>query len=163
MSIPGNRDASAFIQRKVAAIVADMPGVFTWKQRCIHLHLEISPQRRRSSVGMTGNKWWVNYGCRSLRKDLLLAHEKSGQHRDAVKAALSKTGRIDVTLQAVDHRLALACKNSFSKTPLLTKVDNTLDALNKYYKYSAVHHAGLQKVQAAFGEPQLNMEEATHH
>ena len=62
-----------------------------------------------------------------------------------------------------DHRLALACKNSFSKTPLLTKVDNTLDALNKYYKYSAVHHAGLQKVQAAFGEPQLTMKEATHH
>ena len=31
-----------------------------------------------------------------------------------------------------DHRLALACKNSFSKIPLLAKVDNTLDALNKY-------------------------------
>ena len=52
-----------------------------------------------------------------------------------------------------DHRLALACKNSFAGIPMLAKLDHTLDTLHKYYKYSAVHNANLRKVQAAFGEP----------
>ena len=50
-----------------------------------------------------------------------------------------------------DHRLAFACKNSFVK--VLTKIDQAQDALNKYYKYSTVRHANLEKVQAAFEEP----------
>ena len=32
---------------------------------------------------------WVDYGSRTLRKDALLLHEKSMQHRDAVRAAMS--------------------------------------------------------------------------
>ena len=62
-----------------------------------------------------------------------------------------------------DHRLALACKNSFAGIPMLAKLDQTLDTLHKYYKYSAVHNANLRKVQAAFGEPLLTMKEAKHH
>ena len=61
---------------------------------CIAHHVEAT----------TGKRWSVDYGCHSLRKDVLLVHEKSKQHRDAVKAALSKTGRIDFTLQAVNSR-----------------------------------------------------------
>ena len=36
-----------------------------------------------------GQRCWVDYGSRTLRKDALLLHEKSMQHRDAVRAAMS--------------------------------------------------------------------------
>ena len=36
-----------------------------------------------------GRRCWVDYGSRTLRKDALLLHEKSMQHRDAVRAAMS--------------------------------------------------------------------------
>ena len=84
-------------------------------------------------------------------------------HKTGVGAQLRQMNPSLLYYHCRDHRLALACKTSFAKIPLLAKVDNTLDALNKYYTYSAVHHASLQKVQAAFGEPQLSMKEAKHH
>ena len=36
-----------------------------------------------------GQRCWIDYGSRTLRKDVLLLHEKSMQHRDAVRAAMS--------------------------------------------------------------------------
>ena len=36
-----------------------------------------------------GQRCWVDYGSRTLRKDALLLHEKSMQHRDAARAAMS--------------------------------------------------------------------------
>ena len=62
-----------------------------------------------------------------------------------------------------DHLLALACKNLFAGIPVLAKLDQTLDTLHKYYKYSAMHNANLRKVQAAYGEPLLTMKEAKLH
>ena len=35
-----------------------------------------------------------------------------------------------------DHRLALECKNSFAGMPGLAKLDQTVDSLQKYYKYT---------------------------
>ena len=82
VSIPGNRYASAFIQRKVAAIVMDMPGVYTWKQICIRLHPEESRSHSYghawrlyletemhppSSREIFLNDGWVEYGCRYAR------------------------------------------------------------------------------------------------
>ena len=75
MSIPGNIDASAFIQRKVAAIVMDMPGVYTWKQRCIRLH----PEESRMGVmpagdGDAGEDYHIyrlHYGCPMVMLSIL--------------------------------------------------------------------------------------------
>ena len=59
-----------------------------------------------------GKRLSVDYSCHSLRKDVLLVHEKSNQHREAVKAALSKTGRIDVTLHTVDSQEKLVTEDA---------------------------------------------------
>ena len=62
-----------------------------------------------------------------------------------------------------DHRLALACKQSYSKIKVINKTDELLNNLHKYYKYSCVHNANLKSVQAAFGQPQLRIKQAKHH
>ena len=84
-------------------------------------------------------------------------------HKTGVGAQLRQVNPALIYYHCRDHRLALACKTSFAKVPMLARVDNTLEALNKYYKYSTVRHANLEKVQAAFAEPLLTMKEAKHH
>ena len=64
-----------------------------------------------------------------------------------------------------DHRLALACKDSFSKIPVVKKVDDFLENLYKYmyYKYSSNYSSSLAAVQKAFGDKQLKVKQAKHH
>ena len=62
-----------------------------------------------------------------------------------------------------DHRLALACKDSFSKIPVVKKVDDFLENLYKYYKYSSNNSSSLAAVQNAFGDKQLKVKQAKHH
>ncbi|XP_033729785.1 SCAN domain-containing protein 3-like [Pecten maximus] len=68
-----------------------------------------------------------------------------------------------ITSHCRDHRLALACRDSFKEVKVANKVDETLERLHKYYKYSTVHTATLKEVQKAFGEPTLCVQQAKHH
>ena len=52
-------------------------------------------------------------------------------HKADVGARLRQINPSLLYYQCRDYRLALVCKNSFAKIPLLAKVDSTLDALNK--------------------------------
>jgi hypothetical protein len=62
-----------------------------------------------------------------------------------------------------EHRLALACRHSFKQIPIIKKVDQTLEALYKYYKYSCCNTDRLKKVQKAFNEAPLTIKQAKHH
>ena len=68
-----------------------------------------------------------------------------------------------ITNHCRDHRLALACKDSFSKIPVVKKVDDFLENLYKYYKYSSNNSSSLSAVQKAFGDKQLKVKQAKHH
>ena len=68
-----------------------------------------------------------------------------------------------ITTHCRDHRLALACKSSFEAIPLMRKVDDTLNRLHKYYKYSCNNTASLKNVQTAFKEKPISMKQAKHH
>ena len=69
----------------------------------------------------------VELGCRSLRKDILLPHDKSGQYRDASKAALSKTGRIDLQLRAVDSQEQLVTEDAMKVINFIVQHNLSLD------------------------------------
>jgi len=62
-----------------------------------------------------------------------------------------------------EHRLALDCRHSFKQIPIIKKVDQTLEALYKYYKYSCCNTDRLKKVQKAFNEAPLTIKQAKHH
>ncbi|WAR04586.1 K1586-like protein [Mya arenaria] len=67
-----------------------------------------------------------------------------------------------VTVYCKDHRLALACCDSFTEVPLF-KTDKLLEDLYCYYKYSSVRTVSLREVQKSFHEARLNIKEAKHH
>jgi hypothetical protein len=62
-----------------------------------------------------------------------------------------------------DHRLALACSDSFKVMKVIQDVDQLLNNLHKYCKYSTVNNARLRKVQEIIKEPQLTLKQAKHH
>ena len=68
-----------------------------------------------------------------------------------------------VTTHCKDHRLALACRDSYAKVPGMRKLDETLEHLHRFYKYSAKKIASLKEVQAAFNEVPLAIKQAKHH
>ncbi|MEW8548619.1 MAG: DUF4371 domain-containing protein, partial [Candidatus Thiodiazotropha sp.] len=68
-----------------------------------------------------------------------------------------------VTTHCKDHRLALACRDSYAKVPGMRKLDETLEHLHRYYKYSAKKTASLKEVQTAFNEVPLTIKQAKHH
>ena len=68
-----------------------------------------------------------------------------------------------VTTHCKDHRLALACRDSYAKVPGMRKLDETLENLHRFYKYSAKKTASLKEVQAAFNEVPLAIKQAKHH
>ena len=68
-----------------------------------------------------------------------------------------------ITTHCKDHRLALACRDSYSKVPGMWKLDGTLEHLHRYYKYSAKKTASLKEVQSAFNEVHLAIKQAKHH
>jgi len=68
-----------------------------------------------------------------------------------------------VTTHCMDHRLALACRDSYASVPGMKKLDETLEHLHKYYKYSAKNAASLKEVQKAFSEAPLAIKQAKHH
>ncbi|XP_071144381.1 zinc finger protein 862-like [Mytilus edulis] len=62
-----------------------------------------------------------------------------------------------------DHRLALACRDSFKQIPLMKKLDQVLEALYKYYKYSCCNTDRLKEIQKAFDQAPLAIKLAKHH
>ena len=68
-----------------------------------------------------------------------------------------------ITTHCKDHRLALACRDSYAKVPGMRKLDETLEHLHRYYKYSAKKTASLKEVQSAFNELPLAIKQAKHH
>lgn len=68
-----------------------------------------------------------------------------------------------ITIHCRDHRLALATRDSFNSVPVMKKVDDTLEKLYKYYKYSCNHSASLKAVQIAFNQAPLTIKQAKHH
>ena len=76
------------------------------------------------NIQAVGQRCWVDYGSRTLRKDALLLHEKSMQHRDEVRAAMShKREQADGLASMESERMSV-----------LAKLDQMLDNLHKYYK-----------------------------
>lgn len=68
-----------------------------------------------------------------------------------------------VTTHCKDHRLALACRDSYASVPEMKKLDKTMEHLYKYYKYSAKNTASLREVQAVFQEVPLAIKQVKHH
>ena len=68
-----------------------------------------------------------------------------------------------VTVHCKDHRLALACRDSFKEVPLFKKTDKLLEDLYRYYKNSSVHTASLKEVQKSFEDAPINIKQAKHH
>ena len=68
-----------------------------------------------------------------------------------------------VTTKCKDHKLALACRESYAKVPGIRKLDETLGHLHCFYKYSAKKTASLKEVQTAFNEVPLAIKQAKHH
>lgn len=68
-----------------------------------------------------------------------------------------------VTVHCKDHRLALACRDSFKEVPLFKKTDKLLEDLYRYYKNSSVHTASLKEVQKSFDDAPINIKQAKHH
>ena len=62
-----------------------------------------------------------------------------------------------------NHRLALACRDSFKQIPIMKKLDQTLEALYKYYKYSCCNTDRLKEVQKAFNVAPRTIKQAKHH
>ena len=62
-----------------------------------------------------------------------------------------------------DHRLALACRDSFKQMPVMKKLDQMLETLYKYYKYSCCNTDRLKEIQKAFNEASLTIKQAKHH
>ncbi|XP_041369660.1 uncharacterized protein LOC121383633 [Gigantopelta aegis] len=62
-----------------------------------------------------------------------------------------------------DHRLALAVRDSFKSLKAIHKVDECLEAVHKYYKYSCIHTESLRVVQEGFKDPPLKIKQAKHH
>ncbi|XP_052233238.1 zinc finger protein 862-like [Dreissena polymorpha] len=68
-----------------------------------------------------------------------------------------------ITVHCKDHRLALACKDSFKSNKIFEKTDRLLDDLYKYYRNSSKRSASLKDVQTAFDDAPLSVKEAKHH
>ncbi|CAC5363253.1 unnamed protein product [Mytilus coruscus] len=62
-----------------------------------------------------------------------------------------------ITNHCKDHRLALACRDSYKNAKVVKRLDDTLYNLHKYYKYSCNHTKSLENVQKALGEPVLKV------
>ena len=85
-----------------------------------------------------------------------------GRNNGVAKQLKDQNAHI-LTHHCREHRLALACRHSFKQIPIIKKVDQTLEALYKYYKYSCCNTDRLKKVQKAFNEAPLTIKQAKHH
>ncbi|CAC5370278.1 unnamed protein product [Mytilus coruscus] len=83
--------------------------------------------------------------------------------KNGVWTKLEESNPSLITNHCKDHRLALACRDSYKHVKVVKRLDNTLDNLNKYYKYSCNHTKSLENVQKALGEPVLKVKKAKHH
>ena len=68
-----------------------------------------------------------------------------------------------ITNHCKDHRLALACKDSYKSVKTMKRLDDMLDNVHKYYKYSANRTKTLENVQKALDQPVLKVKKAKHH
>ena len=88
----------------------------------------------------------------------VLTGEKNG-----VWAKLKEVNPSLIANHCKDHRLALACRDSYKSVKIVKRLDDTLDNLHKYYKYSCNHTKSLEDVQKALGDPILKVKKAKHH
>jgi hypothetical protein len=68
-----------------------------------------------------------------------------------------------ITNHCTDHRLALACKDSFKSVKTMKRLDDMLDNVHKYYKFSANCTKTLGNVQNALEPPMLKVKKVKHH
>ncbi|CAC5406806.1 unnamed protein product [Mytilus coruscus] len=83
--------------------------------------------------------------------------------KNGVWAKLKETDPLLITNHCKDHRLAFACRDSYKTVIVVKRLDDTLENLHKYYKYSCNHTKSLEHVQKALGEPVLKVKKAKHH
>lgn len=83
--------------------------------------------------------------------------------RTGVATRLKEQNPHILTHHCRDHRLALACRDSFNMIPRMKKLDQMLETLYKYYKYSCKHNDSLKTIQKAFNEAPLTIKQAKHH
>lgn len=83
--------------------------------------------------------------------------------KKGVAAQLKVDNQKIIFIHCRDHRLALANKDTFGAIPLLNKIDELLNDVYKYYKYSTVNNARLKQVQEAFEQKKLVIKQAKHH
>jgi hypothetical protein len=84
-------------------------------------------------------------------------------HKNGVCARLKEDNPSLITNHCKDHRLALACTDSYKAIPTMKTLDDTLDSLHKYYKYSSNHTRTLEDEQKAMEGPVLKVKKAKHH
>ncbi|XP_052259988.1 zinc finger protein 862-like [Dreissena polymorpha] len=80
--------------------------------------------------------------------------------RNGVGAKLKEVNSLMITYHCRDHRLALACRDTYAKIPAMKKTGNLLENIYKYYKYSCPNTASLKEVQT---EAPLAIKQAKHH
>ena len=85
-----------------------------------------------------------------------------GRHNGVAKQLKDQNPHI-LTHYCRNHRFVLACRDSFKQIPIMKKLDQTLEALYKYYKYSCCNTDRLKKVQKAFNEAPRTIKQAKHH
>lgn len=83
--------------------------------------------------------------------------------KTGVATQLKKDNPQLLTHHCRDHRLALACRDSFNNIPQMKKLDQILETLYKYYKYSCKNNESLKSVQKAFNQAPLSIKQAKHH
>ena len=74
-----------------------------------------------------GQRCWVDYGSRTLRKDALLLHEKSMQHRDAVRAAMSHKREQADGLASMESESQAASEDAFKVLYFILRHNLPLD------------------------------------
>ena len=83
--------------------------------------------------------------------------------KNGVCKQLQKINTKLITNHCRDHRLALACKDSWKGLSIMEKTDDLLQNIYKYYKYSHVHTEQLKTVQKVMKEANLVIKQAKHH
>lgn len=83
--------------------------------------------------------------------------------KNGVWAKLKQKNTSLITNPCKDHRLALACRDSYKSVKTMNKLDGTLDNMHKYYKYSSVKTKSLEDIQKTMEQPVLKVKKAKPH
>ena len=100
---------------------------------------------------------------RHLNSQKLSAIGSDDDAKKGVAALLKDNNKKVIFIYCRDHSLAVANKDTFASISLLNKLDELLNDIYKYYKYSTVNIARLKQVQEAFYEKKLVIKQIKHH